>query len=248
VDEGRLTTTLTDLVVPLLAKELSQDFIKIRQDYGTKTLERASSGKFVETFVQCLQQVATGAYDAKPNVDGYLSSKVESEASLPDGLRICAARIARSIYTLRNKRNIAHKNEIDPNTFDLAHVHQGAAWIMAELIRNASGITMQEAGAVIELIQAPVGSLVEEIEGLRLIHADVSIRTELLILLHSYYPSLASTSEILASLSRRDAATVQKRLRELFRAKWVHGDSKAGFRLTLAGHQAATAELRKLQV
>jgi hypothetical protein len=168
-----------------LAEELTADFIKLRRDCATATLERASPGKFVETLVQCLQQLATGAYEAKPNVDGYLSKKVENETSLPEGLRICAARLARSIYALRNKRNIAHKNPIDPNRFDLALAHQGAAWIMAELLRNASVITMHEAGTLIERIQTPVGTLVEEIEGTRLVHAKTSIKGEILILLHS---------------------------------------------------------------
>jgi len=52
----------------------------------------------------------------------------------PEGLRICATRFARSVYPLRNERNIAHKNPVDPNTFDLALAHQCAAWIMAELL------------------------------------------------------------------------------------------------------------------
>jgi hypothetical protein len=158
------------------SRSLAANFLKIRSDYATKTLERAAPGKFVEIFVQCLQQIVTGSYDEKPDVDVYLSKRVESETLLPEGLPICAARVARSIYTLRNKRNIAHKNAVDPNTVDLAFIHQAAAWVMAELVRNASGVTMQEAGAFIELVQAPVGTLVEEIEGIRLVHADVGAR------------------------------------------------------------------------
>src|SRR5262249_51559347 len=104
----------------------------MREDAATKTLGRASPGKFVETLVQLLQFKARGSYDPVPKVDDYLHKQVENEASLPEGLRFCAARIARSMYTLRNKRNIAHKNEIDPNTFDLAFVHHASSWIMAE--------------------------------------------------------------------------------------------------------------------
>ena len=48
------------------------------------------------------------------------------------------------MYTLRNKRNIAHKNDVDTNTHDLAFAHQGAAWITAELLRHATGVSMQE--------------------------------------------------------------------------------------------------------
>ena len=133
MDEARLAHALTPLLGGDLAQHLASNFIAIRRDLATRTLERSSPGKFVETFVQCLQHIATGKYDVKPDVDGFLSQKVENLTQLPEGLRICAARIARSVYTLRNKRSIAHKNEIDPNTIDLSFINQGAAWIMAEL-------------------------------------------------------------------------------------------------------------------
>ena len=247
MDEARLARALSGLVGYGLAQELVADFVKLRQDCWTRTLERASPGKFVETLVQCLQQIATGTHDDKPDVDGYLGRKVESEPGLPEGLRVCAARVARAIYTLRNKRNIAHNNLVDPNTFDLALAHQGAAWITAELLRNASGITMQEAGALIELVQSPVRTLVEEIDGVRLVHADVSIRGEILILLHSHYPERIHQVDVLKSMSARSPGSVRNRIGELRTKKLLHGDAKTGYRLTQAGHGAAVVEIRRVQ-
>lgn len=246
MDEARLSHALSGLVDAKLAAELAADFVKIRHDHATRTLERASPGKFVETFVQCLQKISTGTYDAQPNVDNYLNTKVENETTLPEGLRICGGRVARSIYTLRNKRNIAHKGEIDPNRFDLAYVHEAAAWIMAELIRNASGVSMAEAGALIELVQAPVGTLVEEIDGTTLVHADVSIRTELLILLHSHYPDRVAIPDILYSMRPRGERSVRNRLTEMKNTKLLFGDVKIGYRLTRAGFAVAAAEIDKL--
>src|SRR6185312_11905995 len=141
----------------------------------------------------------------------------------------------------------AHKNPVDANTFDLAFVHQGAAWIMAELIRNASGIKMQEAGALVELVQAPVGTLVEEIDGTRLVHAQVSVREEILILLHSHYPTRVSLRDVLNSTSARSPASVRNRLGELRIEKLVYGDPKSGYRLTQTGYAAAVQEIRRLQ-
>jgi hypothetical protein len=89
MDAKRLANALSGLIGTKLAGELVADFIKIGQDLATKTLERASSGKFVETFVQCLQQIANGSYDQKPNVDEYLNRKAELESKLPEDLRIC---------------------------------------------------------------------------------------------------------------------------------------------------------------
>ena len=122
MDEAQLVEGLKPLLSDDLAQHLASNFINIRRDLATRTLERSSPGKFVETFVQCLQHIATGKYDVKPDVDGFLSQKVENLTQLPEGLRICGARMGRSVYALRNKRSIAHKNEIDPNTIDLAFV------------------------------------------------------------------------------------------------------------------------------
>lgn len=246
MDNVRLARALTNLLGNRLASDLAGHFIQIRQDYATKTLGRASPGKFVETFVQCLQQISQGSFDGKPNVDSYLKTKVENNSALPDGLRLSAARIARAIYTLRSKRNIAHNGAIDPNSYDLAFIHQSAAWIMAELVRNAVGITMEEAGAIIELLQVPVGSLVEEIDGVRLVHARVSTRIELIILLHSYYPDKVSITDIEASLSTRSYSSIRGRLNDLKNDKLIFGDNVQGYRLTIAGQAYATKEIAAL--
>ena len=247
MDEARLAQALTGLLGGKLANEVASDFVKIRRDFATKTLERASPGKFVETFVQCLQQISTGKHDTRPNVDSYLNTRAENEAALPDSLRFCGGRIARAMYTLRNKRNIAHKGEVDPNTIDLAFVHQSAAWIMAEMIRCASGITMEEAGALIELVQAPVGTLVEEIDGIRLVHADVSARVEILILLHSHYPDRVAASDIRQTLNGQTSASVRSRLSKLRNDKLIFGDAKTGYKLTTPGYVAAVAEIERLK-
>ncbi|ANF53765.1 hypothetical protein DA69_02755 [Brevundimonas naejangsanensis] len=244
--EDRIVAAIEAMVGDKLARELVRDFRKMRADLATKTLERASPGKFVETFVQCLQQIASGTYDAVPKVDHYLDKVAATQGKLPESLRITAPRIARSVYTVRNKRNIAHKGEVDPNTIDLAYAHHAAAWIMAELVRISTAISMEEAGRLIALLQAPVGDLVEEIDGVRLVHGDLSVRSELLILLHSHYPDAVPLAVVKASLSRRGPSTAGNKLRELEQAKFVHGDSKVGYRLTSAGFKEAVAEIQTL--
>lgn len=245
MDEKRLAGVLAAIVEQKLANEIAADFVKIRRDVSTGTLERSSPGKFVETFVQCLQYMATGSFMSQPAVDDYLSKRVESITALPDGLRICGARIARAIYTLRNKRNIAHKGEVDPNTFDLAFVHQGASWIVAEMLRLSSGQKMEEAGRLVELVQAPAGTLVEEIEGVRLVHAKVSVRAEILILLHSHYPDRMFSENIEKSMQGCSRSSIRNRLGELKEAKLVFGD-RQGVRLTRAGFEAAVVEIAKV--
>jgi hypothetical protein len=92
-------------------------------------------------------------------------------------------------------------------------------------------------------VQAQVGTLVEEIGGTRLVHADVSVESEILILPYSHYPGSVPLADILQSLSRRSEGTVRNRLRNLHAAKVAHGDAKLGYRLTQAGHARAAAEI-----
>ncbi len=241
-----LVGALTPMVGAPLATDLVRDFIKLRQDHATRTLERAASGKFVETVVQCLQQIAEGKHDAKPGVEAYLRD-VENDIRLPEGLRLCVPRIARAVYTFRNKRNIAHKADaVDPNLIDLAFTHHASSWIMSELLRTAGSLSMDEAGKLIELVQAPVGTLVEEIQGTRIVLADVPIRTEVLILLHGWYPVGVGRAEILKSLSRRSRGAVSNELRAMVRAKLLHGGPDEGYMLTQNGYRGAVAAMTTL--
>lgn len=242
----RLVAALATMLPRQLAEDLVDDFTKVRQDFSTKTLERSSPGKFVETVVQCLQHLATGQHDAKPDVDAFLNKRVENAARLSDDLRVCVARVARSIYTMRSRRNIVHKGGVDPNIFDLAYLYHAATWIVTEFLRQASGISMHEAGTIIAELQAPVSEITEEIDGVRLIHANVSLKDEIRLLLYSRYPDYVLLSAIKASLAARNHGTLGNKLRELVDEKQVFGSPATGYKLTLPGWKTAQGIIQGL--
>lgn len=241
-----LAVALSSLVDAKLADEIAEDFVRLRGDASTRTLSTSSVGKFVESFVQCLQYMATGKWDEKPNVDTYLDKVAENQSAIPEGLRVCAPRMARAMYTLRNKRNIAHKNPVDANSHDLVTAHQCGAWIISEMLREATCLSMEQAGMLVGQVQAPVGVLVEEIEGVRLVHASVSIKEETIILLHSHYPENVAKSQILRTMSARSPKSVGNDLAALVRDKVIFGNPKDGYRLTQEGMVRAVTLVRKL--
>ncbi len=110
-----LVAELSKYLDGILANDLVKEFVAIRNDCKTGTLGRSSVGKFVETTVQVLQFLEARSYEGNPKVDCYLRELESRPSALNDDLKIALARIARSTYTLRNKRNIAHKGLVDPN-------------------------------------------------------------------------------------------------------------------------------------
>jgi hypothetical protein len=94
MDQAALESALATAVPPELAEDLVEQFLEIRRDVATGTLGRASPGKFVETVVQVLQALENGGkYDTHPKVDSFLKGIESRPGTLPDGLRICAARL-----------------------------------------------------------------------------------------------------------------------------------------------------------
>lgn len=235
---SELLTALSTRLPDKLAAELVNDYLIIRRDVAAGMPGRAAPGRFVESVVQALQVLATGEHDEHPAVDRVLRS-LEDHSSLDVGLRICASRIARSMYTLRNKRGIAHKSDVDPNKYDLRYLHSGAQWIMAELIRSALCCTVDEANALLLQVPVPVGEVVEDFGDRKLVLAELPVIDELLVLLHSEYPGAVAQRRILESLDRCSSRTVLGALNRAWKQRLIEGSPEAGYTLTRKGFHRA---------
>jgi len=240
MDRSALAVALSTVLPQAVATDLASQFVDMRHDVSTKTLGRAAPGKFVESVVQALQAFENqGVYDSSPNVDAYLRGLESRSSTLPDGLRICAARLARAMYALRSKRNIVHRADIDPSFYDLQLLYAGAQWILAELLALAGDISGEEASRVVANVQLPAGQLVEALGDRRIVQAELSIRDEALVLLMTHYPDPVSTSEVVRDMDRRSAGSVGNALGRLWKDKLVHRPAKGQLVLTERGMRMA---------
>jgi len=243
--ESALIKALATMLPQQLALDLAAEFIAMRQDLTSGTLGRSAPGKFVETLVQAMEHLETGGYSKKPNVDQYLRD-VQSRPGLDDGLRICAARLARAMYALRSKRSIAHKGTVDPNTYDLEFLLSAAQWILSELVRLAAGTTMQNAGSLVKQIQAPVGGLVEDFGHKKLVLAELSAREELLVLLQREYPNAVKLRDLVTWMDRRSSSTVRSALRAMWKDRAVEKAVDGSYIITSLGLTEARGVLASL--
>lgn len=243
VDE--LTRELEKHIDNKLADDLVSEFISIRHDAMTGTLGRSSIGKFVETVVQIMQLLETGKFEQKPKVDEFLKNIESRKSSLDDDLKIVFSRVGRAVYTLRNKRNIAHKGSVDPNIYDLRYAYASAQWMLSELARQLLKSDMKSVGKLIEFVQVPISSIVEDLGDRKIVFGSLTVEKELLVLLHSYYPEYTSRSTINESLDRRSNSSISKTLSKIWKEKLVHKEASS-YKLTQKGHEKAIKVLQGL--
>lgn len=242
-----MKTTIKTILSTTLPERLVDDllgaFEAIQRDVITRRLGGGDPGKFVETYVQILQFLETGVFESPPSVEGYLRPLESRACSLDDGLRVCASRIARSLYTIRSKRNVVHKGEVDMNMIDLRLVHAQARWLLSELLRQVAGSSMAEAGKIIEQLDVPFMDVIEDIGTRRIVTADISIEEEVLALLHSVYPDGMETDALKENMHRRNPKSVENKLRSMWEDRSIEEVRTKTWKLTQPGHRAATRVL-----
>lgn len=223
-----------------LSDELVEHFVSIRTDIRTGTVGGSAPGKFVETVVQVLQFMDSGSYETLPKVDQYLKNLESRPSTLSDDLRITLARVSRAMYTMRNKRSIAHKNGIDPNLYDLKILHGSAQWVLSEIVRFSTGIDVEVAGKLVEFIQTPVDRLVEDFGDKRVVLLSGAALEELLVLLRHYYPNSVGTGQIHNDMNRRKPPAISTAIKKAYDQRLIEGSRKSGYILTAWGFQAST--------
>lgn len=235
-----LHSALKNYIPDELARDLVVSFLGLRRDVILQVFGGSSAGKFVETFCQILQYLESGSFEEKPNVDTCLRAADSLFASVDDGLRICGARMARSMYALRNKRNIAHKGDVDPNTYDLSYLLAGSQWITSELVRHAMNTSMTDAGTIVDSINVPVGGLVEDFGEKRIAYGNLNIREEILVLLHASYPNSVSASDLFACMDRRNLGSIRNEVLKMWQDKLLEKSESSKYALTRKGHASAS--------
>ncbi len=225
-----------------LAADLVNQFMSIRMDVATETLERSAPGKFVETVVQVLQYLASRTYSKSfktGEVEDFLKNTEARPLSLPPNLKIIVTRVARGMYSLRSKRGIIHKGEVNPNIYDLRYLYSAAQWVLSEITRHVLSTDIDTTGKLVEFIQVPTSPIVEDFGEKRLVLRVGTAEEELLTLLLYYYPVLVLTSQLHRDMDRRAPSTVSNAVTALYRHRLIEGNKKMGYKLTTLGYRRA---------
>ena len=165
--------------------------IKINLVLARYSPTELTGGRFAECVFRIIQHLHDPPFTPfgkqMDDVNG-LIRRVESNVQLPDSIRVYIPKLGRVLLDVRNRRNVAHAGgDVDPNFSDSMLVSQIADWILIELIRTLSQVSINEARLVVDSINQIHIPVIYEIDGIPKILNDKINNTKDRTLVILYY-------------------------------------------------------------
>lgn len=139
--------------------ELFRRYKEIERNFRERRWEPAelNGGKLCEAAFAILKGHVDGAYLTKPTKPSNMVAACQALENTPTSfhrsIRIQIPRMLISLYEIRNNRNVGHiGGDVDPNHMDAVCVLQMSKWIVAEFIRIFHGVSIEEAGRLVETL------------------------------------------------------------------------------------------------
>lgn len=126
-------------------------------------------------------------------------------------VRIQLPRTVIALYEIRNNRNVGHVGgDVDPNHMDAVCVLHMAKWIVAELVRIFHGVSLAQAGALVEALSEREVSLIWDAGNVRrVLDNSLSMLEKTLVLLFGSTHPL-SEAELIKSLEHSNPSAYRR--------------------------------------
>jgi hypothetical protein len=203
-EKEQIVKSLSPPLPQELVEELIDEYLSIKDNFflGRLGPSELNAGRFCEITLRIIEHLHDGQYtDMGDSLNKEeLIDSVEEDTSLPDGIRLYIPRLCRSLYDIRNNRDVAHvRQDIDPNKTDSLLVSHAADWILTELIRNyyPQTITPEKAKSIVLKINEINIPLVQKSMGeVKVQRPDMSYDDQVLAILYHEYPAQVSDDDL----------------------------------------------------
>ena len=119
----------------------------------------------------------------------------------------------RVLATVRNKRGVGHAGgDVSPNHMDSQFVLAGAKWVLAELVRLFHGLSVQEAGRIVEAVTVREVPIVWDAGRVRRVLRTMSKRDASLLLLLSEHPAALSADTLVRWVEHSNPTVYRKQV------------------------------------
>jgi len=202
-----------------IAENIINSYKEIEQNFVIKKWKPSEldAGHFVESVRRLLEYELFGTYTLfSKKLSNFTDNELKryESASGEDSFRILIPRILKSIYNIRNKRGVGHITTISPNEMDSTIIIYSAKWVLAELVRLNSSLTIAETQKLISTIIERKIDLIWKDDGIiRILNNKVKTEEKILILLFDNSPQ--SESQLLKSSNYSHSTKFRRILKKL---------------------------------
>lgn len=187
-----LQNELSKKIHSKIVEELLKEFEEVQNDFSTNDNIKilASSGRFVEIVFAAISYVNNKVLLDLNNIDvNKLYNKIKNlqrnKSGEEDLLYLEIPRVARAIYTIRNKKRGMHRKDLDSIIQDKVFLKYSVDWILSSFIFLFHTRLDKEIQGIIETIVQKKISLIEEFEdGGIMILKKLSFSQKLLVILY----------------------------------------------------------------
>ncbi len=186
---------------------------------------------FVESVRRLIEfELNEGSYTPFSSKISNFTDKVLSDYEKFKGhesFRILIPRVLKSIYNIRNKRWVGHISDISPNEMDSTIIIFSVKWILSEIIRLKSNLTINETQEIIDLIvERKINLIWKHDDFKRVLHTNINTKDKILILL--YDDNNQNTENIRLSLEYKNKTNFYKILTDLHKNRYLEYNVNKG--------------------
>lgn len=182
------------------------------------------AGYFVEAARRMVEHALTGNHtpigtSLPPFNDKTLQSY--ENAAGDEAHRILIPRALKAVYNIRNKRGVGHVAGVSPNEMDATYILYTVKWVLAELVRLASGLSVPQTQSLVdEIVERRLSILWKESSVTKVL--DASMRAVDQILVYLYDSSPQTHESLQQQIEYKNSAKFREMLKQLHRKKLIY--------------------------
>ncbi|MAB47249.1 MAG: hypothetical protein CMC05_01335 [Flavobacteriaceae bacterium] len=177
-----------------IAQKLMDSYKEIEENFVIQKWKPSEldSGHFVESARRIIEFELFGSYTPySSKLSTFSDSVINSyqNASGNESFRMLIPRTLKAIFNIRNKRGVGHVGLISPNKMDATYIFYSVKWVLAEIIRLASGLSTSETQLLVDKITERNLDVIWKSNGFhRILNPKLSAKNQVLILLFDESP------------------------------------------------------------
>lgn len=177
-----------------IAQKILDAFVEIESNYFLEKWKPSEldAGHFVESVRRLIECELKGTYTPfggrLPNFNDNVLKEYENQTG-HESFRLLIPRILKSIYNIRNKRGVGHIKDISPNEMDSTLILYSVKWILSEIVRIKSTLSIPETQDLVDkIVERNINIIWKGGEFTRILDNNIPKSEQVLILLYDNSP------------------------------------------------------------